>query len=362
MTPSSNPQPLSLTATQADTVQKAVRYWSRSNLISSTLAKDLLGTIQVVEEKHDFDWDKFAKYTFRLAIICFAIAVLTLIFDDVVPKLIKRIIALPASIRITITSALGIAIHIVGYQHSLTTPQQPYLTEAIHSLGALFFGLSALQLFKVYEGKNADVAGHRVGLALALVYGATAVLVKSTFIWTCAVIVFGVWFGCWTAYRGGTYYLGMNYPLRFVFLSIALIAVSMPMRAEPRVAVLWSATRVWGLIYMFHALWILSLYGNDKLRGDEFGGYGGPRRLAFWSLAFLAAAAVAVWHGLRYGDATTKGFGLAFLGINIYTKFFEFCWSAWYKSVFFAVMALSLALMGRYAESVNAVLQGQGKY
>jgi hypothetical protein len=68
-------------------------------------------------------------------------------------------------------------------------------------------------------------------------------------------------------------------------------------------------------------------------------------------MIFLIAAGVSIWHGLRYDDSTTKGFGLTFLGLNLYTKFFEWGWG-WSKPLFFAVLSGSLAVVGRYAENV----------
>ncbi|KAI1282227.1 hypothetical protein F5Y07DRAFT_410812 [Xylaria sp. FL0933] len=339
---------LELTAAEADAVHKALRYWSHSKLISADIADHLLGTVQVVDEQqHGFNWEGFAKYTFRLAVVCLAIAIISLIFDNVVPKIIERIIerilALPSSVRIAATSALAIA---------------TYSNEAINSLGALLFGLAALQLADALEAdkdENLHVL-HNIELSLALVYGTSAVMVQSNFIWSCGMAVLGVLFGSWTDYGGGTYYLGMNYPLRFVLFGAAFIVISGFMRDSPLTATLWSSTRTWGMLYFYIALWILSLSGDDKLRGKYSVVSGWSGKIAFWSIAFLCAAVTAIWHGLRYGDSTTKGFGLTFLGINLYTKFFEFCWSKWYKPVFFAALAFSLGLVGRYAEYVNTTL------
>ncbi|KAJ3571809.1 hypothetical protein NPX13_g5256 [Xylaria arbuscula] len=361
--PNTNRQ-LELTVAEVDAVQKALRYWSRSKLVSANLVEDLLASVQVVEEQqqqHDFNWDKFAKFTFRLAVICLAIAIISLIFDNVIPKIIKRILALPASLRIAISSALAVAAHSWGYQRSLAVPNQRYSNEAIHSLGALLFALVAVQLVTALEaGKRENLhILNNIQLSLAIVYGISAAVVRSNFIWSCGMIVLGIWFGTCTGYARGTYYLGMDYPLRFVLFGAGLIAASGFMRDHPLTATLWSSTRTWGMLYSFIALWILSLFGNDKLRGNNFLAHGGLSRVAFWSIGFLCAAIAAIWHGLRYGDSTTKGFGLTFLGINLYTKFFEFCWSKWYKSVFFGVMALSLGLVGRYAESVNTTLHEQ---
>jgi hypothetical protein len=70
-----------------------------------------------------------------------------------------------------------------------------------------------------------------------------------------------------------------------------------------------------------------------------------------WSVIFFIAAGVSLWHGLRFDDSTTKGFGLTFIGINLYTKFFEYFWG-WYKPLSFAVLAGTFAIVGRHAEDV----------
>ncbi|KAI0125663.1 hypothetical protein BJ170DRAFT_632038 [Xylariales sp. AK1849] len=147
----------------------------------------------------------------------------------------------------------------------------------------------------------------------------------------------------------------MNYPFRFVFLGIGIISGSYIMRMLDYTSILWSATRIWGMLYLFIALWVLSLFGDDALfEEDKKTKYrmGGQLALFVWSLIFGLAAATSIWHGLRYSDGTTKGFGLTFLGINLYTKFFEYFWNRWYKSLFFAVLAGTLAVVGRYAENV----------
>lgn len=358
--PNSNNRQLELTVPEAEVLQKALRYWSQTKLVPASLIQDLTATVRIVEEHSAFDWDRFAKYTLRLSIICLAIAIFSLVFDRVIPNFIKQILSLPASLRIPTTCILAIAAHAWGYNRSQASPNQLYFNEAIHGLGALLFGLAAAQLVSALEantGANRHIL-HNIELALAIVYGVSAVLVRSPFIWSCGLLVLGLWFGTWSAYRGGTYYLGMAYPLRFVVFGAALVAASSSMRGCALTNRLWSATRIWGMLYLFIALWMLSLFGNDRLFSgrDSFLPLGRPNRIVFWSIAFLCAAATAIWHGLRYGDSTTKGFGLTFLGINLFSKFFEFFWSVCSKSVFFGLVALSLGLVGRYAESVNAAL------
>ena len=56
--------------------------------------------------------------------------------------------------------------------------------------------------------------------------------------------------------------------------------------------------------------------------------------------------------GLKRDDAMLRGFGLAFLAINLYTRFFEFFWDAMPKTIFFLLLGISLWLLGRHAERI----------
>jgi hypothetical protein len=160
----------------------------------------------------------------------------------------------------------------------------------------------------------------------------------------------------------GSYFFGMSHPSRFVIFGLVLIGAGHAMQHWGSVAALWSTTRIWGLIYLFTALWLLSIFGNDELsakrKGQWAAGSNSQLRLFVWSLSFGFAAGMCILYGMRYKDGTTKGFGLSFLGINLYTRFFECFWKRWYKPLFFAVLAGTLAVLGRYAEKVwNLQLQ-----
>lgn len=139
----------------------------------------------------------------------------------------------------------------------------------------------------------------------------------------------------------------------FVGLGLSLIGSAELMRSAAITSPLWSTTRIWGLLYLFVSLWIMSIFGyDDYLEPPNRQKHRSPLlRIFSCSLILLLAAATSIWHGLRFDDSTTKGFGLTFLGINLYTKFFEYFWG-WYKPFFFAVLAGTLAVLGKYAENV----------
>jgi predicted membrane protein len=74
--------------------------------------------------------------------------------------------------------------------------------------------------------------------------------------------------------------------------------------------------------------------------------------LFHWALLFGAVAILAVWYGLKFDDQVTRGFGLTFLFINLYTRFFEFFWDTIHKALFFAILAASFWLLGSRAEKI----------
>jgi hypothetical protein len=157
-----------------------------------------------------------------------------------------------------------------------------------------------------------------------------------------------------TTRRSGTYWLYMSLPALFTIFGSFLIGTARVMRSYTVTAPLWSTTRIWGLLYFFLSLWNMSIFGADGYfvtfghRGTRFSQ---KFRVFLWSVVFFVAAGGSIWHGLRYDDSTTKGFGLTFLGINLYTKLFEFGWG-WSKPLFFSILAGTFAVIGRYAEDV----------
>jgi uncharacterized membrane protein len=152
------------------------------------------------------------------------------------------------------------------------------------------------------------------------------------------------------------YFLGMNYPLRFVFFGAALAALGIAGDAarspgsSERLLAMSAQTKVVGLLYLFVALWIMSIFGNygDLKEWQELPQYA----LLHWSVIFAAAAIAAVWYGLRRDDGVLRGFGLTFFFINLYTRFFEYFWNNIHKAVFFAVLAGSFWYLGSRAEAL----------
>ena len=165
------------------------------------------------------------------------------------------------------------------------------------------------------------------------------------------LLALGNWFGAETGYVSGwgAYWLGMNYPIRFVLFGGALLALCYGAQSLLRQRQLFTVSKAMGLTYLFIALWILSIFGNY----DADSWYQvSQARLLPWGLLFAVAAGVCIFISLKTDDGMLRGFGLTFLAINLYTRFFEFFWNGMHKVLFFLILAVSLAVIGRYAERI----------
>lgn len=88
---------------------------------------------------------------------------------------------------------------------------------------------------------------------------------------------------------------------------------------------------IFGLLYFNLSLWILSL----------------DHRVLFWILMFTIAGIAQIVAGARLKDSRYTGFGIVFLGINLYTRFYEYYWDDLSKAAFFTVAGI-IALVLAY--------------
>ncbi len=182
-----------------------------------------------------------------------------------------------------------------------------------------------------------DNGSGRVSVLLlfaALLYGAIGWFSRSGLVWWFALLSLGNAFGAETGYLSGwgAYWLGMSYPIRFIAFGAVLIAAALLLRPLLAQRGLQRVSLAMGLLYLFIALWLLSIFGNY---GDLDSWYRARQiELFHWSLLFGLAALAAIWLGLKHDDAMLRGFGLTFLGINLYTRLFEFFWDSMPKTIF----------------------------
>ncbi len=331
-------------------IVKALEHWKDQDLLSVDKIEKLKAAIQPV----DFDFSRLAKYSFLISIACFVTALTSIFMDKILMKLLEEIFNAPLLVKFISMTLAATFFYYLGFKKRQTSPDYTYRNEAIFFAGVLSTA-GAIYIF----GKLISANNEHFSLLLLLgcfIYASLGLILNSSLIWLFALLSFGSWFGCETGYQSGwgAYYLGMNYPLRFVLFGGILISLAFLFKTYSRFIVLHKTTLVMGLLYLFIALWILSIFGNhdslktwSKVKQIE---------LLHWSLLFFMASAASIYYGIKDDDHMIRSFGLVFLFINLYTRYFEFFWDSIHKSVFFVILGGSLWYIGSKAEKFRLIL------
>jgi hypothetical protein len=247
-------------------------------------------------------------------------------------------------------AALAAAIYYAGLKRRQKRPEKIFSNEAIILVGVLLTAASV-----AYLGKALDTGSGHFSILFLLstaIYAALALWFPSKLVLIFSILSFGSWFGTETGYVSGwgAYFLGMNYPLRFVLFGGILVGVSFFLKNNSKLSEFCKPTYIMGLLYLFIALWILSIFGNY---GDIDNWYKVRQyELFHWGLLFALAAVGAIYYGLKQDDYASRSFGITFLFINLYTKYFEYFWDATHKAIFFLILAVSFWFIGRRAEKI----------
>jgi hypothetical protein len=331
---------------QAAFLRESIEQWKRDGLLADAQATQLTGTIIV----QPFDWRRLAKYSFWIALFSIVSSVSAALSDQWLVNLLERLFDAPAGAKCVGLSLLAAGLYWWGVHRRALDPAQVYRNEAILFLGVLVTAGAIYQL-----GMALDTGSGHFSILLLLsflIYGILGIAVDSNLIWVFALASLGSWMGTETGYMSGwgAYYLGMNFPLRFVLFGGILTAAAFTLETHPKTQRFYRSTLTMGLLYLFIALWIMSIFGNY---GDMQAWERAKQiELFHWSILFGLVACGTIYHGLKNDNGITKGFGLTFLFINLYTRFFELFWNSIHKAIFFALLGISFWYLGAKAEKI----------
>lgn len=338
---------MQVTKKEGRVIDGAINNWLGSGVISEAESQKLKSSYEVVT----FDWKRLAKYSFWLAICSILISISSIFADKWLIALLNKVFSAPDFVKCSFFTLVACALYYLGVKRKNRHPDKVFSNEAI-----FFLGIVSTALAIAYFGIAVDSGSGHFSLLLLLasiIYGLLGLWFPSKLVWLFSLLSLGSWFGAETGYVSGwgAYYLGMNYPFRFVLFGLVLICVSAFVFTK------WKSkrdflrtTRVVGLLYLFIALWIMSIFGNY---GDTDSWIKAKQiELFHWSLLFAIAAAIAIYHGVKHDDAMTRGFGLTFIFINLYTRFFEYFWEGTHKAIFFGLLAISFWYLGSKAEKI----------
>jgi len=335
---------MKLSKQKAKVLNAAINTWENERLISDDQANKLRCSYQIV----GFDWKLLAVYSFWIAISCFIISVGVLLADDYLLDLIAQIIDAPASLLATVSAIIAALFFMAGVRRRSKYPEKNISNEATFFFGVL---MTAVSLGFLSETALFSTTHNAILLLLlTFIYGMLGIRLSSVLIWLFALFSFGAWVLSQSTDLAGSsgYFLGMNLMLRFVLVGLLVLALSLGVGKKPQFMHLKEPTRFVGLLYLFIALWLLSIFGNyedlaawSKIRQVE---------LLHWSVIAGIACITTIYIGIKSDDTLCRGFGITFLLINLYTRFFEYFWESFHKTLFFAVLAMSFWLIGSQAE------------
>jgi hypothetical protein len=337
---------LNIDRQESEFLNDTIAHWEKNHLLDATQAEKLRNSYDV----KGFDWMRLAKYSIWVALFCGAIAIGSLIVDDAVINWIKNLYDTPDIAISILSGAMAAGLFYIGRKREKLYPEKIFSNEAVIFMGVLFTASCIAYLGKTFDNKS----GHYSLLFLisVFVYGFLANRMGSRLIWLFALVSLGSWFGTETGYQTNwaLYFLGMNYPLRFVLFGLILVGACHLLKGKKWFIYFWELTYVVGMLYLFMSLWLLSIFGN----------YGSldvwwqirQISLFYWGIISGVVAGAFLLYGLKYKDVIAREFGITFLIIFLYTKYFEYFWDHTNKTLFFSILALSFWLIGRKAEKI----------
>lgn len=341
---------MQLNQSQALTVHKAIATWEKSAIITPEMAAQLRQSYSI----RGFDWKAMARSCFIIAIVCGVVSVVATFADRALinffESLVDRIYNAPNFILALICAAISAAFFYFGNKKKQENPEKIFTNEGFILLGSTFTAFTAANLAKLFG--SGDIYYSTVFLIAMLLFTALSIRLKNALLWLFALVSFTVFLGVITgvATHWKPYFLGLNFPLRYIFFGALLLAACWYTRHHRWWKAFYPISRFYALLLLFTALWVTSIFGNQP----NFETWSGIRQLHFWPWALLStvAAGLAVYAGWKKELLTLRSFGIAFLFLNVYSLYFEYFWNGSHKAVFFIILAVSFWIIGRSAEKI----------
>jgi hypothetical protein len=329
---------------EADIVNKAIQSWEEDAKISKELAHELRNSYQL----RNANVDAIAIYALISAISCGLLAFGALVIDEKWIELLRKRWGFSENIvgiGFTFITALFV---VLAKRRQSKVPNARISNEVYNITIILAVAIAITYLTRSLLSDNANYA---IPLLIAtLAYGFIAILLRSTLIWTVAILSLSGWWGAQTYFwSGGSFrFLGMNYPLRMTLFGLAIWGFSWVMSRVKSLEYLAEVTYTIGLLLFLIAAWTLSMFGNY----DDLTGWQTLKQSHFWywALGFTVVLILLLVYAIQNKQDTLRDMCLIFFLLNIYTRYFEYFWDRTNKGLFFALLALSFWFVGKKAE------------
>lgn len=325
-------------------LQQSLQEWQEEGYLSDEKRQELEESL----EPTSFNWQDISSSSFFIAVGCMVIAVLALFADQWLMSTLNQLIETSDGFKSISLAIVAVILFILGWKKQQKQSGSTYSNETLFSLGAIATAMAIGYAGYVIESSE-RIIPYLLALA-AVIYLPLAIIFRSQLLWVFGLLALAGWFGSATAHSADwqAYYRGMNYPLRFVIFGGLLTVASLVLPLHPITEPFFRITQTTGIFCLLFCLWLMSIFGN--MGHYDLWEQVSQSRFLGWSLLLLLFSLLAAWWGHRQERFTIRDLGIAFLIVNLYTRYIEYCWSMLPKSLFFAIMALSFWLIGKQAE------------
>lgn len=321
-------------------VNKAIKGWEEEGIISKEDGSRLRRSVDLKRT----DNQQIAQYFFLTALSCILLAFGAIFIDDKVLEKFKTYFAL-SNIVIAIFAA-GISISWFWY----VKRKRAKLSKTAYEIYLVIGALTSL-IALTYICKETGFGGKYSGFLFAcsvLLFG-LSVFFKARFLWVAGILAMMGFYGAITSlFSVQDRFLGMNYPIRFTLFGLLIIGASYVQAKVKSIEDTSRITFIAGMIIFFTGLWGVSVFGNYS----DMNAWAQVRQVQViaYGVVFAIAAGASFYFGIRYKDDVARDFGIFFLLVNLYSRYFEFFWDNMNKGMFFLVLAVSFYGVGRWLE------------
>jgi len=317
-------------------LQSALNEWEHSGRLTSEKADELRKSIAYKGSERQ----QIAQYFFFIALFCTLLAFGAIFLNEKLLEKIKAYFSWSDIVIALITALLSVLwFWYIGKKRS-------QVSSIAYEIYMVLGGLSVLTSL-VYFCKEAHIDKTYTALlsmAVCLLI-IIAQVFRSSALWIGAIGTAIAWFGAFSNWQGAdNLFLGMNYPMRYTAFGLFILVIAFLQRQVNALSFGRRITYIAGLILFFSGLWGISIFGNY----NTLVGWQQVRQVHVlaYSAVFGFAAVLSFYLGIRYKDDLARDFGVLFLLINLYTRYFEYFWDSMNKGIFFSILAITFGFVG----------------
>ncbi len=321
---------------EQEVLLNALDEWQESGLLTEEQTQRLKATVVI----HKSERQQLANYFFIIAVSCALLAFGALFLDEKLLEKLQRFFLLQ---NITIAIGAALLAGLCFWQAYKRQPKVSHTTFEIYLIpGALTAMISLVYLCKDFG--NGEAYSIFLGFA-ALLFFALSYSFRSTVLWIGFILAAMGWYGAFSSSLShDNLFLGMNYPVRYAVFGAAMLGIAYLQKSIKRLASMHIITLHAGLLILLTGVWGLSVFGNYG-HLDEWQAVRQTKVLGYAIVSAIITGSVLLW-GIRTDNRPARDYGILFLLLNLYTRYFEYFWESLNKGLSFLILALSFGLLG----------------